>query len=218
MSHEETPEPKLTPEQEAQILAIQDETLNPTPEENFWDDRTTPGAYSRSDSEQETAEAEMCDDVLEDLASNAGQREAGCEACGEIHDEEKFGLNELQDSIFKFLEGVGLGDAAEDLKRAAADQREHRDRMGRVTEQLVSSVEQANSRLEADDEQVDWALFRLTCGCLVPTVRVGDEWTFTSERFAEIARSEQVRQIVEALALLGEDLLGVMRQLQAEGR
>jgi hypothetical protein len=46
----------LTPEQEESIMQVQDETLNPTPEENFWDDRTTPTAYSRSDSERDLAE------------------------------------------------------------------------------------------------------------------------------------------------------------------
>lgn len=38
---------------EDEIAGIADETLYPTPEEHFWDDRTTPLAYSRADSENE---------------------------------------------------------------------------------------------------------------------------------------------------------------------
>jgi hypothetical protein len=48
---------------------------------------------------EETPEPEFCDDLMEDLASNAGQREAEgapCEDCGEVHDEEEIDLNELQ--------------------------------------------------------------------------------------------------------------------------
>lgn len=165
-------------------------------------------------------ESEECDEIFEDLASNAGQAEAKgapCEDCGEVHDEENFDLNELQGGILQFMEAIGLNDLVKDLKQTIADQREHQERMGRTTEQLVNAIEQADSRLEGGD-RVEWALMRLECGCLVPTLRVGDEWTQTSERFAEIATSEQVRQIVEAMALLGKDLLNVMKELQEEGR
>src|SRR5688500_3628822 len=110
-----------------------------------------------------TPEPDSCDEIFEDLASNAGQAEAEqakCEDCGEVHDEENFDFNELQGGILQFMEAIGLNDLVEDLKRTIADQREHQERMAQTTEQLVRAIEQADSRLEGG-ERVEWALMRL---------------------------------------------------------
>jgi hypothetical protein len=153
------------------------------------------------------------------LEAAAGE-DGRCEDCNEVHDEDRFGLNELQGTIAQFMQELGLGDLAEDLMRTVASQREHQERMGEITDRLVEATRAADSGLEEIEgsERVEWALFRLGCGCVVPTLRVEETWTRTRDEFSDEVSSEQVRQIVEALASLGQDLLGVMRALQAEGR
>jgi hypothetical protein len=89
--------------------------------------------------------------------------------------------------------------------------------MDPVAEGLAAAVQTCNASLEGD-QLIEWALARTHCGCTIPLLRVGDEWAQTREQFVDRVTSEQVRQIVESLATLGKDLLGVMQELKAEGR
>ncbi len=191
-----------------------------TPEPEFCDDPNCGCPKPAS-----TADVEMCDgpfckgenahpvgqpesekSAWEDLAANAGQREAS-----------ETPLNALADEALKLLGKAGFGGLVEDLRRAQAEQRAHMELMDPVAEGLAAAVQTCNASLEGD-QLIEWALARTHCGCTIPLLRVGDEWAQTREQFVDRVTSEQVRQIVESLATLGKDLLGVMQELKAEGR
>lgn len=199
----------LTPEQEAEVMAVQEETLNPTPEENFWDDRTTPLAYSRSDSEEDEA-------VLAQIRQvQAESAEESCKDCGEAHSSLGEGLGDLLDYLTQFF-GEETPSEEEAARRAA-----HEERMKEFSATMRDSMVSADESVpdEFAEDRLMWGLWKTKCGCVhlgLPNGKGG--WATHPDELEECATSEELKDVMHAVAQTGLLLAEVALGLEADGR